>query len=270
MKIGYLTRIHNESELIYYNLKYYLNLGVNGFFITLNNSDQRTIEKVNNFFKEYPKLFHKIYIEKNEEYNQPEIFNKMSDNAFSYGFKWQIPNDADELLIIRNNSLKNILSQYDKNFEYGYINMKWIDYQASEKDNQLDENFFTRWKYREPVPRPPTKIIYKWSPGCKHGQGHHLLIAKRKLIDNILPEIMFKAHFVNREYEQIKYKRIRIGEAFIKKYGYESNKPQINEYKLYENQGNDYFKLVWKKICQYRKKNFDKFIYDPINKKLFS
>jgi len=264
-----ITRIKDEEKLIYYNLLYHYNIGIRNFYITFNNSNQETIKKVEQFFSEKKDAILFPYYENNTEYNQIEQFDKMSDAAFNNGHVWQIPADADEILILKNTDLKSLINKY-KEFEYGYLNFRWIDFQATEKDDMNDPNFFTRWKYRENHARPATKIIYKWSIGCKHGHGNHLLISKRRLLEEVPIETGFYAHFVNREYEQIKKKRIRIGEAFSEKYGSESDKPQIQEYRRWLAEGEQYFVNVWDKLCKYRKDNFEKFIYDPINPVLFS
>jgi len=269
MKVAYLIRIKDEEKLIYYNLTYYYNIGLRGFFVCLNNSNKETIELVNKFVSEHSDIEYFEYIDDHEDFNQVEMFNKMSNDAFSKGYKWQVPADADEILhILGNKTLKEIISEYD-NQEYGYINLRWIDFHPSDKDNKEDQNYFTKWKHRNKNPRQPPKIIYKWSMGCKHGQGHHLLIAKRNLLCEMNPDVMFQAHFVDREHNQIKKKRIRIGEAFILKYGEDSEKPQIKEYRRWEKEGDSYFDKVWEDLCEKRKKNFENYIYDPINPELF-
>ena len=264
-----ITRIKDEEKLIYYNLLYHYNIGIRNFYITFNNSNQETIKKVEQFFSEKKDaIFYPLY-ENNTEYNQIEQFNKMSEIAFLNGHNWIIPVDADEVLVLKTIILKNLINKY-KEFEYGYINFRWVDHIATEKDDMNDPNFFTRWKYREPKCRPPSKTIAKWSPGNAWGHDNHLLISKRRLLEEVPIETGFYAHFVNREYEQIKKKRIRIGEAFLEKYGSESDKPQIQEYRRWLAEGEQYFVNVWDKLCKYRKDNFEKFIYDPINPVLFS
>lgn len=268
-KVCLIIRIKDEERLIYYNLIYHYNLGIRNFYVIFNNSNTETIKEVERF-KNYKKdiIFFPIY-EENTSYNQAEMFNKTSNQAFENGHNWIVPLDADELVFLKKTNLKALTEKY-KEFEYGYINFRWVDYQATEKDDMADPNFFTRWKYREPQCRPPSKIIVKWSLGNTWGDGHHLITAKRNLLEEFPMDQGFYAHFVNREYEQIKNKRIRIGEAFIEKYGAESEKPQIQEYKRWVAEGDKYFTDVWDKLCLYRKNYFEKFIYDPINPALFS
>lgn len=262
--IAYLTRIKDEEDLIYYNLKYHYNIGIRNFYITFNNSNEKTISEVKKFFNENADANLFEYHETNTSYMQAEQFNLMSDEAFKHGHKWCIPIDADELLVLKNITLIDFIKKYDKS-EYGFINFRWFDHHGSKPD----KNFFEEWEYREKNHRQPSKIIYKWSPGCKMGDGHHLLIAKRNKITEIPPEQGYFAHFPNRSLKQIKKKRIRIGEAFIEKYGYESNKPQIQEYKMWEFEGDGYFMRVWAKIHA-RRENKSNFIHDPIPKELFS
>ena len=192
----------------------------------------------------------------------------MSDCAYLEGFKWQIPIDADELFVLKNIELRDFIKKYDDN-EYGFINFRWIDFHPTEKDDISNPNYFNRWKYKQLSPRGPSKIIYKWSPGNLLGDGHNLLIAKRHQIAEINPEQGFYAHFANRGKEQIKKKRIRIGEAFVEKYGIDSDKTQILEYKEWQEQGDIYFDQVWDNLCSKRIKQFQNLIYDPINPELF-
>jgi hypothetical protein len=270
MKIAYITRIKDEERLIRYNLNYYYNLGIRAFFICLNNSNTETVAEVNRFKKEHPDIEYYEFIDKKTDYNHSNMFNIMSDDAYVRGYAWQVPVDADEILHIKcGRSLQDILRPYDR-AKYGYVNLRWIDYQPSHLDNPFDLNYFTRWEHREPVPRPPSKIIYKWSPGCLHGDGHHLLISKRNFLTEISPDTMFQAHFVNRERDQIQKKRIRIGEAFIETYGPDSEKPQVKEYREWQKRGDVYFDEVWENLCQERKLNFQRYVHDPIDKKLFT
>jgi hypothetical protein len=65
-------------------------------------------------------------------------------------------------------------------------------------------------------------------------------------------------------------KRKRIGEAFIKKYGYESDKPQVQEYKLWEKEGEAYFDRIWDALCVKRARLEPHLLYDPLSEKMFS
>jgi hypothetical protein len=268
-KVCYLTRIFNEERLIGYQLQYYYNLGIRNFYITFNNSNIETIRQVDKFLDKNPDANCCSFFESNTAYRQIEVFDDMSNRAYDMGHVWQIPSDADELLVLKGISLEDFIKKYDNN-EFGYINFRWIDYMPTHLDDQNDPNFFTRWQYREPASRPPTKIIYKWHPLCKHGHGNHLLIAHRRELDEIHPSLGFYAHFVNREKEQIKKKRIRIGEAFSETYGPDSEKPQVKEYREWQKRGDVYFDEVWKNLCQEREQNFSRYIHDPIKKELFT
>lgn len=267
-KVCYLTRIKDEEKLIFWNLLYYYNLGIRNFYITFNNSNKATISLVERFVNKF-RVNYYPYHESNTEYNQIERFDQMSDFALSNGHCWQIPSDADELLVLKNTTLQNLIKRFDRH-EYGYIQFRWVDFHPTSKDDQNDVNFFTKWQYREVTPRGPSKIIYKWSNGCRHGHGNHLLIQKRRELASVALQNGFYAHFVNRERDQIAKKRKRIGEAFIQKYGENCDKPQVKEYRLWEKEGDVYFDRVWEALCEKRKRLEPTLLHDPIPKNLFS
>lgn len=258
-----LTRIKDEEQLIFNCLLSYYSHGIRNFYITFNNSNEETRKSVFLFFSLKNDAVLYSFDDKNTRYEQIEMFDMMSNKAYNNGHIWQIPFDADEILFLKKQSLKDIISKYDSH-EYGYINFRWIDYIPTKKD----DNYFLSCEYRHKKHRGPTKIIYKWHPECRHGHGNHLLIAKRKLLCEYDMCDGFYAHFPNRSLEQIKNKRIRIGEAFVEKYGSDCDKPQVQEYRKWESQGDTYFKKVWSKIQKDRSKK-ENFIYDPIPKEYF-
>jgi len=267
-KVCYLTRIKDEEKLIPYHLLYYYNMGIRNFYITFNNSNAETRKAVDYFAIKKMDVILYVFEEEGLAYNQVEVFDEMSDFAYSNGHVWQIPSDADEFLVLKKGSLFKLLKKYDS-YDYGFINFRWIDYMRTDKDDNDDPNYFTMCKYREPSGRPQSKIIYKWSPGCKHGHGNHLLIAKRVKMDEIGIEQGFFAHFANRSFEQVMKKRIRVGEAFILKYGEDCQKPQALEYRKWQKEGKQYFVDQWERICRERKEHFSRYIYDPIDPKMF-
>jgi len=267
-KTCYLTRIKDEEKLIYYNLIYHYSLGIRRFYITLNNSNDETVQEIKRFIDDKKDAVVSMITNTDTSYTQPETFTQMSDMALDNGFQWHIPVDADELLVIKGKSLNDFLAQYNKH-EYGFIRFPWVDYHPTDLDTHNDPNFFSRWEHRRDVPRGPSKIIAKWQKGCRYGDGHHLLVAKRNELATIPIEQGFYAHFVNRERDQIKNKRIRIGEAFVEKYGINSEKPQITEYKKWLDQGEAYFDQVWKDLKTKRAKLFKTLIHDPIDHGMF-
>jgi len=267
MKIAYITRIKHEEKLIFNNLIYYYNIGIRDFYIIHNLSNDETRQEVNRF-ETLKKDARIVRIEDyNTGYMQAEFFNQASEQAFRDGCNWILPIDADEILKIPNGlTIQECIQPHDRH-KYGYIKCKWIDYQPSIKDDDSDTNFFIRWKYREQTPRPQSKVFVKWCDGMKWGDGHHLIISKRNHIADATK--LFYAHFPNREFEQMKSKRINIGKTFIEKYGYDSDKPQITDYKRWEKEGDQYFIDAWKELLEKRKNSLDSYIYDPIDPKLF-
>jgi len=267
MKPAYITCIKDEEKLIFYNLIYYYNIGIRDFYIMYNNSNEATKKQVEKFdiLKTDARVFY--HHDSDIAYRQPDRFKMMSEQAFSNGCDWIIPIDADEIIKIKNyNTIQDYLSCFEP-IDFGYINCRWIDYQETEKDDKTDDNIFTRWKYRNPAPRPQSKIIVKWSPGMRYGDGHHILVTKRKKIAET--KILYFGHFPNRSYEQIKDKMITIGKAFIPVFGMNSTRPQVKKYRDFLKWGDMVFKDAWKKIQESRKNNFKNFVFDPIDSELF-
>lgn len=265
MKVAYLTCIKDEEELIYYNLIYYYNVGIRDFYIMFNNSNQETINQVERFKKE--KTDCRCHIEYDSDYafRQPIRFTKLANFAYEEGCDWMISIDADEIVQLpKHTNIQDALLQYDNN-EFGFIVCNWIDYQATSKDNFDDINYFTKWKYRNANKRPVSKVIVKWHPDMKFGDGHHLVTSKRKDLGRSTD--MIYAHFPCRTYKQYKNKIEVIAKAFILAFGEESKRPQIAHYHAYSKKGEAWFQEKWERIEKYRQTG--KFIYDPLNEKLF-
>lgn len=262
MKIAYITQIRNEENLIFNNLLYHYNIGIRDFFIIFNRSNPETWAEVNRFSNAFKDHYITTMMDMSTEYNQPEAFNNLSDMIYSRGYKWVIPVDADELLVIpKGKTIQDCLRIHDER-EYGYIRCEWYDYHP--KDTQLVSNYFTDWKYRENTPRKAGKCIVKWVSGMKWGDGHHLIITQRKKIADA--QKLYYAHFPNRTLEQFVDKKINIGNAFIEKYGPESTKPQVVQLQKFR-EDPEFFKKQYLDIMRFRRTA--DLVYDPISPELF-
>jgi len=268
MKVGYITCIKDEEVLIYAHLAYYYNIGVRDFYIMFNNSADGTEKEVDRF-EQQANVHITRYYDSDIAYRQPERFTMMSDKAYNDGCTWILPVDADEIIKIpEGKTIQDCLRPHDRH-EYGHIRLDWIDYHPGGGYtwlNQQKGSYFTAWTVRESKPRPQGKLIIKWSPGMRYGDGHHILTAKRKHICDA--KIMFMAHFPARSLEQLYQKKINIGKAFIAYFGEGSTRPQVLEYYKILKEGRGYVENQWAKICEHRTNN--KFIYDPIDPELFS
>jgi len=265
MKIAYLTIIKDEEKLILHNLRYYYNIGIKDFYIMFNNSNDATKKKVEEFQGEKADIFLKTYSDTSFEYLQPERFKMLSNDAYRNGCDWMLPVDADEIFVLKNNkTMAEFLRQFEP-VDYGQINCKWIDYHPGTHETG---NVFIDWTEKSHVSRKESKIIVKWNPEMKYGDGHHLLTSKGKKLS--ATDMCFCAHFPNRSYEQLKQKLKVIGYAFMLHFGSESTRVQVKHYREMLKRGDDFFHEKWNNILEYRKKNEKNFIHEPIDKNLFS
>lgn len=266
MKIAYVTCVKNEQDLIFPNLMYHLNMGCDSFYIMFNNSEdntQKEVDRFENITKSKVIRFH----DSNTAYLQPTRFTMMANQAYSDGHNWIVPVDADEIVRLKDGStIKQFLSHFDAH-PYGYINCRWIDYHATDMDDNADFNYFTRWQYRQPAPRQATKIVVKWHPGMKFGDGHHLIVSHRNFIAE--SRIMWYAHFYGRSAKQLQKKTEIIGQAFVEAFGEGSQRPQVTNYHRIRAEGQDFHSNAWRALCERRRREFETYIHDPIPKNMF-
>ena len=267
MKIAYVTCVKNEQDLIYPNLMYHKNMGVDSFYVMFNNSEDNTQDEVSRFEKDTGITVTRFH-DNDTAYRQPTRFTMMSNRAYGEGATWIIPVDADEIVRTQDKStFKEFLSRFDNRFSEGYINCRWLDYHATDKDNLDDPNYFTRWKYRQTTPRQASKIIVKWHPDMRYGDGHHIIVTRRNLIAE--SRIMWYAHFFGRSQAQLQKKTEIIGQAFVQAFGEASNRPQVTNYHAVKAQGQSFHLNAWEKLCAYRRDHFNDLLYDPIPENLF-
>jgi hypothetical protein len=267
--IAYVTCIGSEEQLILDNLYYYYNIGCTHFYIMFNNSNEKTRKLVVQFFNDTGIKTYRTYDDPDPAYRQPMRFAMMSEDAFSDGCSWIVPVDTDEILKLNmDGNISDFLEKYDR-YKYCFLNLRWVDYMPSVKDDPNDHNYFTRVKFKEDHSRPQSKIIVKWRRNMRYGDGHHLLTNFRENHIEILENEAFVAHFANRSEEQFVNKRIQIGEAFIKYFGEGSGRPQIEQYKAWQ-LDNSIFKRAWDSMVEERKENFQRYQFDPIEPSLFN
>lgn len=271
MKLAYVSCIGQEDELIGYNLIYYYNLGIREFYIMFNNSGKTTQRIVDKFLRSKPDIYYRLFVDKDPSYKQRERLTMMANAAYNHGCDWIIPIDTDEIIKLTGYSqLITLLKEYDSH-EYVTLKCTWTDYMATSMDYSItpkEKNYFILVKYKEDHPRPQSKIIVKWKQGMKFGFGHHCLDTIKDNIIEIPSNILDFAHFADRNKKQFIQKRKQIGLAFISEFGRNSKHRQVVEYKTDIEDG-VYFKNRWESLCQDRKDNFDRYIYDPIDEDLF-
>lgn len=275
--IAYLTRIKDEPELIYWNLLYHYNIGIRNFYIMFNRSGNETRELVEKFVSEYSDIQYFPFEDNATAYMQREMFEKMANAALGNGHKWQIPVDADELLVLKGITLEDFIKKYDIH-EHGYIRLDFINYHPHEGNNGRIENYFLQWEWREKDTMCGSiyKVIWKWHPLYLCGHGHHLISTKNKFLKNEIaimpPDTAFIAHFPERTFDQIRKKKIRICEAFVESFGDDGNSGQVSEYRQWKEKGDQFWIEMWEKIQNNRKLNLEQrnYIHDPISNIYFS
>jgi len=268
MKIALITCIKNEEDVIYNNLLYYYNMGIRNFYVMLNNSQDNTISELERFERN-KNVKIRMFFDTKVEYLQPARFTMMANEAFRDGCTWIIPIDADEIFKINSNhkNFSSFFEQFDKQHQFGYINCEWIDYTPDKIPSKKHDgsNIFSTWKHRMKQPRKEHKVIVKWHPEMKFGDGHHLVISKRNLIYE--GNDIFCAHFFGRSYDQFSFKIRNISNVFAKTFGKDSQRGQVGHFHQINEKGEDFIKSKWDEM--YNKRiNSDK-IFDPIPKEFF-
>ena len=100
----------NEIDIIEKNLIFHKSMGVDGFIVTDNGSEDGTVE----VFEKYKKRgwIKEIIYEKNQDYSQSKWVDRMIRIAISkYGADWIINADADEFWVSKSGNIKSEISK---------------------------------------------------------------------------------------------------------------------------------------------------------------
>jgi len=255
MTAAFITCIKDESDVIFPNLMHHYNLGIRNFVVMFNNSNRATMREVARFHVIRQDIDINWIEDADIAYLQPERMTRMANFAYQrWGNDiWVVPVDADELVVTPNGmGLEECLP---KDTEPGFIRCTWHDYIPPDLPKNQTEllitlllpisSVFERWQDMCAKPRPQSKIIVKWQPGFRFGDGHHLLVTRTQEIPN--PGIYY-AHYPCRSKEFLRNKILTIGKAFIEKFGETSERPQVKQYHELISRGNEYFEQVWQNV----------------------
>jgi len=214
MKLVLTLLVRNEEDIIRENILYHLNRGVDKIIVTDNNSEDGTLDLLNDFIKQDVL---DLIIEKDDDYAQSKWVTRMAKIAIEkYQADWIIPGDADEFWWPEKDNLKDFLSEVPDNFlvveapRYDFIPMP-----------EKEESLFVRMIFKNlnslnHIGKPlPPKICHRSIPGVIIAQGNHKLIYPPDLPVFRSPQFEIM-HFPMRSYAQFESK-IAFGGAALER-----------------------------------------------------
>lgn len=260
---AYLTAVKDDSDIIYKNLEYYHNIGINDFFIMLHCSDPETVDQIMKF--EADKKINLFLLQDNDYvFKQDLHFKQLSAAAWEKGFNWHIATDSDELLILRKHkTIQEFLKEYPGNDS---LTFRWYNYSMHKTADS--GNIFIDRKYREIPHLDWSKSIAQWSADTKMYWvvGQHVLVNS---LSNVMvdPSIAYYAHFPYRSFEQWK---TRFADWAITKKKRFSEPCWHEEYE--QLQTPDFIENKWDNLKWKYEENWNNpeiFVFDPIYPDLF-
>jgi hypothetical protein len=274
MKIAYLTCVHNEEDLIYYNLVYHYNLGIRRFFVGLHDSNEATRKQVKRFAKEVREAKCTFMDISGYDFDQAIVYTRMAMAVSDEGYEWVLPVDADELLVLAGES--QILEDYLQKLPEGdYISLKRYDYHPHPDFKKRTRNLFLKWINREAKPNGIyDRCLVRWFRGCEFYGGTHF-VRGAKAATKICSDLLFIAHFPFRNFEQYKKKALRIG---LVKLCISDVCGQIPDaklhpaallYRAYLRFGDVVFKQRWVRIMKRRKEALKDSVVQPFRREQF-
>ncbi len=132
-KLIMLLLVKNEDDIIAQNIEFHKSMGVDGFIVTDNNSNDNTC-KILQYYKEKGWILDIIH-EPSSEYKQANFVNRMIDIAKNkYNADWIISADADEFWRAKSGNLKTELQTSKANLLFVPV------YNMLDKGNNWIEN----------------------------------------------------------------------------------------------------------------------------------
>jgi hypothetical protein len=118
--LSILAIMKNEAMNLKLWIDHYIWQGVEHFYIIDNNSDDKSIQIIEDLIKdEYPITLYKLF----EQYKQVEHYKYVYDKEnLQEKTKWLIVADLDEFFYCNNSKISNELKKYEN---YDYISSKW-------------------------------------------------------------------------------------------------------------------------------------------------
>jgi hypothetical protein len=167
VKLVLTLLVRNEADIVDANIAYHLSRGVDFIVATDNNSDDGTLD----ILEEYQRrgVLHLIR-EPGEDYAQSEWVSRMAHLAATeYGADWIVHGDADEFWWPRKGTLKDVLASVPE--KYGVFQGHRFDFVPRPDE----EGFFAeRMTVRLRLP-DKVKVAHRPDPEVVVGQGSHRL-----------------------------------------------------------------------------------------------
>ena len=167
MKLVLTLLVRNEADIVDANIAYHLSRGVDFIIATDNNSDDGTLD----ILEEYRRAgYLQVIREPGEQYEQSEWVSRMAHLAATdHGADWIIHGDADEFWWPRERTLKDVFASVPA--KYGAFYGHRVDFlPRPDEDGFFAERMTVRLRFPEKV-----KVAHRPDPEVVVGQGSHRL-----------------------------------------------------------------------------------------------
>jgi hypothetical protein len=181
--VAYCCLIHNEEDIVYWQLYYYYRVGIRDFFIGLNTADDLTPLMIHAFQIHHPDANVDIvrYLDRDYE-GFPRRKMDIYQRAGQAGFDWILPLDADELITLQDADLRkgfDIPTYLNETFPDAkpndYIKFPAYDFICTPSDDYAEVNPFERMIYRE-THMSMGKVIWRYGENSAVFRGAHNII----------------------------------------------------------------------------------------------
>lgn len=214
MKVVMTLLVRNEEDIIRENILFHHNMGVNKFIVTDNNSEDGTLDILEQFVKiGIVDLIH----EPEDTYDQWRWVTRMAHKAMSeYQPDWLIHSDADEFWFPASGNLKTVLSTVPEEFLTLRVPRNDFIPRPEKGEHVLDRMIIKDLRSMNHIGKPlPPKMCHRPIPGVIVAQGNHKLKFPENLPFYETPQLEI-LHFPMRSYKQFEYK-ISLGGAALER-----------------------------------------------------
>ena len=215
MKVARILKLRDDIDIVYHNLIYYHNIGVDETFIMLHEPSTHLLNVLDLFKKENPHIKLTLLWHNKEGLGanpvNHEYLQILTDAAQKAGYSWIIGSDADEFLILKKcRTIQEFLYQYDHNPIISLL-FPWVNFYIHKNIETL--KFYDKMTKRRKEPLGWTKSIGKFDSSMYFVQGLHHIgndvfgqvkppLSQIKISENIA----YYAHFPYRSKEQFIHK----------------------------------------------------------------
>lgn len=181
--VAYCCVMHNEEDIVFWQLAYYYQVGIRDFFITLNTADDLTPTLINAFGEAHHDANLHVSRDEDRSYeNFPARKNALYQKAGSAGFDWILPVDADELITTQDPTLRptlhlpTFLSEHFSHVKPNQgLRFPCYNFHPTAEDDWLNANPFERITQRTPS-LTMGKVIWRYGAATNIFRGQHSII----------------------------------------------------------------------------------------------